>query len=114
MSPEAQHDVVEEHSIAGTFVSQYASQASESKADICAFKFGGSALLGADRMLHAAALVRDAAMHSSVVVVVSAMKGITDRLLAIARLLEAGCRTDARRDAERIVRLHEEVLRDLQ
>ena len=113
MNPEAQQGVVEEQGSAGPFVSQYASQASESRADICAFKFGGSSLLGADRMIHAAALVRDAAVHSSVVVVVSAMKGITDHLLAVARLLEAGCRTDARRDAEHIVRLHEEVLRDV-
>jgi bifunctional aspartokinase / homoserine dehydrogenase 1 len=114
MTPEAQQDADERQSRTRTFVSQYASQETQSKADICAFKFGGSSLLGADRMLHAAALVRDAALHSNVVVVVSAMKGITDRLLAVARLLAAGCRTDARRDAEHIVRVHEEVLRDLQ
>jgi aspartokinase/homoserine dehydrogenase 1 len=80
---------------------------------IVAFKFGGSSLLGAERMLHAAALVGDAAGNKNVAVVVSAMKGVTDRLLAIARSLAAGCRTDARRDAEYVFRQHTQVLRDL-
>jgi aspartate kinase len=65
-------------------------------------------------MLRAASLVREAQVHASMVVVVSAMKGVTDRLLAVARRLEAGCRTDARRDAEQVFRIHLEVLRDLQ
>jgi aspartate kinase len=65
-------------------------------------------------MLRAASLVREAQVHGSIVVVVSAMKGVTDRLLAVARRLEAGCRTDARRDAEHVFRIHLEVLRDLQ
>ena len=50
---------------------------------IVAFKFGGTSLSGAKRMLHAASLVRPVAQASQVVVVVSAMKGVTDRLLAI-------------------------------
>jgi aspartate kinase len=65
-------------------------------------------------MLRAASLVREAQIHAGIVVVVSAMKGVTDRLLAVARRLEAGCRTDARRDAEHVFRIHLEVLRDLQ
>ena len=44
-------------------------------------------MLGAERMRHAAGLVREAARHSAVTVVVSAMKGVTDQLLGIARLL---------------------------
>src|SRR5713226_6614876 len=47
---------------------------------VVAFKFGGSSLLGAERMLHAAGLARRAARSSSVAVVVSAMKGVTDDL----------------------------------
>ena len=54
---------------------------------VVAFKFGGSSLLGAQRMLHAAGLVRAAAKKSSVCVVVSAMKGVTDPLLAIEQAL---------------------------
>jgi aspartate kinase len=82
--------------------------------EVVAFKFGGSSLLGADRMLHSAQLVSQAAGGRNMVIVVSAMKGITDRLLAIARTLVAGCRTDARRDAENILCSHLQVLQDLQ
>ena len=45
----------------------------ESRQNIVAFKFGGTSLLGAERMLHAARLVKRAARTSRVVVVVSAM-----------------------------------------
>ena len=114
MSPEGQQDPVAERSNAGMFVPAFTECSSESTTATLAFKFGGSSLLGADRMLHAASLVRDAASHCNVVAVVSAMKGITDRLLAVAKTLEAGCRTDARRDAQHIFNLHLEVLRDLQ
>jgi aspartate kinase len=96
------------------FVSPFDERSSKSANETLAFKFGGSSLLGADRMLHAAGLVGAAASHSNVVAVVSAMKGITDGLLAIAKTLEAGCRTDAYRDAENILHRHLAVLRDLQ
>jgi len=113
MSPEGPQELVAEPSNAATFVRALNDRSRESK-KVLAFKFGGSSLFGAERMLHAASLVRDAAFRSSVVVIVSAMKGVTDRLLAVARSLEAGCRTDARRDAEQILQLHVQTLRDLQ
>jgi aspartokinase/homoserine dehydrogenase 1 len=75
---------------------------------VVAFKFGGSSLLGAERMLHAAALVQDAAKTARVTVVVSAMKGVTDRLLAL------GHSANARKEAEQIVQLHQNVLCELQ
>lgn len=80
---------------------------------VVAFKFGGSSLLGADRMLHAAILVRQAAEVSKVAVVVSAMKGVTDRLLAIEKALLQARLARARREAEVVLELHLEVLRDL-
>ena len=80
---------------------------------VVAFKFGGSSLLGADRMLHAARLVREAAEVSRVVVVVSAMKGVTDHLLSIEKALAAGKLAYARREAEVVLELHLEVLQDL-
>ena len=64
--------------------------ASKQHRNLVAFKFGGSSLLGADRMLHAAGLVRAATRASNVIVVVSAMKGVTDHLLSIARTLADG------------------------
>ncbi|HEY6267610.1 MAG TPA: aspartate kinase [Candidatus Acidoferrum sp.] len=81
--------------------------------NVVAFKFGGTSLLGADRMLHAAGLVRSATQTSSVTVVVSAMKGVTDHLLSIARALAGGKLAHARREAEFVLDLHLDVLHDL-
>lgn len=80
---------------------------------VVAFKFGGSSLLGAERMFHSAGLVREAAEVSSVAVVVSAMKGVTDCLLSIEKALAAGKVPHARREAEVVLELHLEVLEDL-
>jgi len=80
---------------------------------LVAFKFGGSSLVGAERMLHAAGLVRPVAQLMQVIVVVSAMKGVTDRLLAIAQAVSEGQNQHARAEAEALLRLHLDVLRDL-
>lgn len=78
--------------------------------EVVAFKFGGSSLLGPERLLHAAALVRDTAQACPVVVVVSAMKGVTDRLLHLANLFAEGRNGAARKEAESIVELHSATL----
>lgn len=114
MSPNGQQELIAESNSDGPFVSALETASETAENEVVAFKFGGTSLLGADRMLHAAQLVRDAATGGNIVVVVSAMKGVTDRLLAIAKTLGAGCRTDARRDAENVLHLHLNVLRDLQ
>ena len=77
------------------------------------FKFGGSSLLGAQRMLHAASLVSHAAQRTQVVVVVSAMKGATDRLFAIAQAIAAHKWQRAKDEARGILRQHLDVLCDL-
>src|SRR3989475_2605896 len=64
-------------------------------------------------MLHTAGLVRAAAQASPVTVVVSAMKGVTDHLLSIARALGDGKLAHARREAEFVLALHLDVLHDL-
>lgn len=79
-----------------------------------AFKFGGSSLDGAERMRHAAGLVRAAAKSAAVTVVASAMKGVTDRLLRVPQLLAEGRNAAARHEAEGIVEHHFATLRDLQ
>ncbi len=81
--------------------------------EIVAFKFGGTSLLGAERMLHAAGLVRPVSQASQVVVVVSAMKGVTDWLLAIAQLLAERKNQRARAEAQAVLRLHHDVLCEL-
>jgi aspartate kinase len=80
---------------------------------VVAFKFGGSSLLGAERMLHAATLVREAAQSCRVVAVVSAMKGVTDHLLALSHLLAAGKQEAARKQAEFVIHQHLNVLAGL-
>ena len=81
---------------------------------LLALKFGGSSLLGAKRMSHAAGLVRAEAQSSRVIVVVSAMKGVTDRLLSVAHALAEGRLSRARNEAEGLIHLHFDVLQDLQ
>jgi aspartokinase/homoserine dehydrogenase 1 len=85
----------------------------EKAMSVVAFKFGGSSLLGAERMFHAAGLVRDAAKVSKVAVVVSAMKGVTDHLLSIEKALDSSERPHARREAEIVLDVHLGVLQDL-
>ena len=82
--------------------------------DVIAFKFGGSSLLGAERLFHAAGLVREQAQTRPVTAVVSAMKGVTDRLLRVGDLLGERRNSQARREAEAIAELHLATLRDLQ
>jgi aspartate kinase len=88
--------------------------AAETRQKVAAFKFGGSSLLGAKRMLHAAALVEEASQTSRVAVVVSAMKGVTDQLLALATLVDSGNLGEARCKADTLLRLHADVLSELQ
>jgi aspartokinase/homoserine dehydrogenase 1 len=83
------------------------------KDDVIAFKFGGSSLMGAERLLHSAALVQEAARTSPVAVVVSAMKGVTDRLLRVTTLLAEGRNDAARSEIQALVELHLATLRDL-
>lgn len=114
MSPEAQPDALfADLAFAGPQVTRFTARSSSRARDIITFKFGGSSLLGAERMANAASLVRKAATNSGVVVVVSAMKGVTDRLLAIASALQTGRGDDALREAEHLLYVHFDVLREL-
>jgi bifunctional aspartokinase / homoserine dehydrogenase 1 len=115
MSPEhVQENVQAEPSLSGGFVVTASATQASPRQNVVALKFGGSSLLGAERMLHAADLVHAAAQDASVIVVVSAMKGVTDRLLSISRALAEGKLSHARNEAEGVVHLHFNVLQDLQ
>ena len=114
MSPEqVQENVEAEASLAGHFVVTASGRQASPHRNVVALKFGGSSLLGAERMSHAAGLVRAAAQSSKVIVVVSAMKGVTDRLLSISRALADGKLSHARNEAEGVIHLHFNVLQDL-
>jgi aspartate kinase len=124
MSPEpvqedvaAGSDEVKRFAVAGEedrFADTGSEPAERHQQQVVALKFGGSSLLGAERMLHAAGLVHSATRNSSVIVVVSAMKGVTDRLLFLSRLLAEGKLSRARNEAESVIHLHLDVLQDLQ
>jgi aspartokinase/homoserine dehydrogenase 1 len=115
MSPEhVQENVEAEASLAGHFVVTASGRQASPHQNVVALKFGGSSLLGAERMLHAAGLVRAATQDANVIVVVSAMKGVTDRLLSISRALAEGKLPQARNEAEGVIHLHCNVLQDLQ
>ncbi len=116
MIPEnAEDDLLAERRATGVWTFSAAATGSYSTAreSLVAFKFGGTSLLGAERMLHAAGLVRPVAQLMRVIVVVSAMKGVTDRLLGIAQALGEGNSQQARSEAEAILHLHLGILRDL-
>ena len=115
MSPEnVQEEAQYEEQCGRMFAEAYAELARETQRGVVAFKFGGTSLLGAKRMLHAAGLVKSATRTSRVVVVVSAMKGVTDQLLALAKLVELGNLVEAKRKANALLRLHADVLSALQ
>jgi len=59
---------------------------------LAVMKFGGTSVGDASRILNAAGIVRDAAYSSDVVVVVSAMAGVTNKLIEAANEAEAGNR----------------------
>lgn len=118
MIPEnAEEDLVRASDVASVRVVRSTSMRSRpvyrERKSVVAFKFGGSSLLGAQRMVHAAGIVRDVAPRMHVVVVVSAMKGITDRLLGIAQALGARKSQRARSDAEGLLQAHLDVLSEL-
>jgi len=81
--------------------------------NVIAFKFGGSSVFGAERLLHAARLVQNESQTRPVTAVVSAMKGVTDRLLRVGKWLELGRNLQARKEAESIAELHRATLEDL-
>ena len=81
--------------------------------NVIAFKFGGSSLLGAQRLLHAARLAQEESRTRPVTAVVSAMKGVTDRLLLVGEWLGQGKNLQARKEAESVAELHRVTLADL-
>ena len=57
---------------------------------LCVMKFGGTSVGDATCIRRAAEIVKAAAERQPVVVVVSAMSGVTNRLIEAARRAEAG------------------------
>jgi bifunctional aspartokinase / homoserine dehydrogenase 1 len=92
----------------------YSSEVRKFEKSTVGFKFGGSSLDGAVRMRHAARLVREAAESAPVVVVVSAIQGVTDRLLRVAQSLAERRNQAAHNEVAAIIEHHRATLRELQ
>lgn len=75
-------------------------------------KFGGSVLVSAENILLAARHVAEAAQNERVAVVVSALRGVTDRLYSITRALRLRDLQSALTEAEEVARFHVHVARD--
>jgi bifunctional aspartokinase / homoserine dehydrogenase 1 len=75
-------------------------------------KFGGSSVADAGRIRAVAGLVREAARSGRVVVVLSALRGITDLLVSAARAAESGS-DDYRTSLETLRNRHLEAVRGL-
>ena len=69
---------------------QIAAGCQQMKAALCVMKFGGTSVGDASCIRRAAEIVKAAAAQRPVVVVVSAMSGVTNRLIEGARQAEAG------------------------
>ena len=76
-------------------------------------KFGGTSVAGAERLRAVAALVSHAAAGARVVVVTSAMAGVTDALVDAAAAAAAGNREHASQILDQLQALHREALTGL-
>jgi aspartokinase/homoserine dehydrogenase 1 len=76
-------------------------------------KFGGTSVGSAERLRAAASLIDAAAHHTRLVVVASAMAGITDRLVAAARSARLGQIQQASESLDQMEAQHDAVLREL-
>jgi len=77
-------------------------------------KFGGSVLTSAENILLAARHVAAAAGDERIAVVVSALRGVTDRLYSVTRDLRLRDEQSALEEAQEVSRLHLHVARELE
>ncbi|MGA3325372.1 MAG: aspartate kinase [Terriglobia bacterium] len=83
--------------------------ASKSKKPLIAMKFGGTSVGNAERMKSVAEIVADHAQRAEVVVVVSAMGGVTDMLIRAANEASQGDRENWKNVRRELAHRHREV-----
>ncbi len=76
------------------------------KQEIVVMKFGGSSVANVDRIRHAASIIRDHSQKYKVVVVVSAIQGVTDQLYGVINHIDAGNSFEAITKAVALEQLH--------
>lgn len=77
--------------------------------ELIVMKFGGSSVANAERFCHAASIIRNYSQEHKVVVVVSAMQGVTDQLYGLVSHLKDGNPEEARRKIFYLQELHQNV-----
>lgn len=85
----------------------------EAKEGVRVMKFGGSVLISAENILQAAQNALEASRPQNTVVVVSALRGVTDRLYGVLRALRLGDIESALAEGREIARLHYRVARNI-
>ncbi len=83
--------------------------ASKSRKPLIAMKFGGTSVGNAERMKNVAEILADNAQRSEVVVVVSAMGGVTDMLIRAANEASRGDRENWKNVRRELAHRHREV-----
>ena len=83
------------------------------KPNLVVMKFGGTSVGDAECIKRTAKIAADGAKENSVVVVVSAMSGVTNRLIDIAKKAERGEREEARAQIEGLRELHKKAIEEI-
>jgi aspartate kinase len=76
------------------------------------WKFGGTSVQSADKVKHVADLVRKWSKDNNIVVVASAVRGMTDDLLHISESVRKGNRTEIEKFIDRVGKLHMGIAND--
>ncbi len=82
---------------------------SKSKRPLIVMKFGGTSLGNAERMQNVAAILEEHAQRADLVVVVSAMAGVTDMLVRAANAASPGVETQWKGTRQELAHRHREV-----
>ncbi len=84
-----------------------------SNKNLVVMKFGGTSLGSADRIRQAAEIVRNSAKSSRVVVVVSAMAGVTDAILRVLHAAGAGASAEVAKECSELEAQHDRTIAQL-
>lgn len=83
------------------------------KQKIIVMKFGGSSVGTGYRMVHVAEIIKRYSEENKVVVIVSAIQGVTDKLISIFQKYQAGNYIEAKNELQNLYKIHMFSLKDL-
>lgn len=83
------------------------------KKNLVVMKFGGASVASAERILHVVRIINKFAQKQKVVVVVSAIQGITDRLISLFDKYQTRDFTNGIADINMLYKIHKDILDEL-